>query len=111
MKIYFAGSIRGGRVDASLYHRMIEYMQAVHTVLTEHVGDLSLSAHECSPDNDIANELAYAERYGVPCHLFYNSQRCQLSAMIRGNSYFNVYPYTKEEEIFEILARILNNND
>ena len=31
--------------------------------------------------------------------------------MIRGNSYFNVYPYTKEEEIFEILARILNHND
>ena len=137
-KIYFAGSIRGGRVDAALYRRIIEHIQQTDIVLTEHVGDLSLSAHECDPDNDIAiynqdtawlresdvligevtcpslgvgYELAYAERYGVPCHLFYNSQRCQLSAMIRGNSYFNVYPYTKEEEIFEILARILNRND
>jgi len=63
------------------------------------------------PSLGVGYELAYAERYGVPCHLFYNSQRCQLSAMIRGNSYFNVYPYTKEEEIFEILARILNHND
>ena len=137
-KIYFAGSIRGGRADAALYRRIIEHIQQTDIVLTEHVGDLSLSANECNPDNDIAiynqdtawlresdvligevtcpslgvgYELAYAERYGVPCHLFYNSQRCQLSAMIRGNSYFNVYPYTKEEEIFEILARILNHND
>lgn len=26
-KVYFAGSIRGGRVDADLYKRMIEHMQ------------------------------------------------------------------------------------
>ena len=42
MKIYFAGSIRGGRVDVGLYHRLIEYLKQNRTVLTEHVGDLSL---------------------------------------------------------------------
>ena len=43
-KIYFAGSIRGGRTDENLYRRMIEYIQRTDIVLTEHVGrsDLSL---------------------------------------------------------------------
>ena len=27
MKVYFAGSIRGGRVDAALYQKMINYIQ------------------------------------------------------------------------------------
>ena len=26
-KVYFAGSIRGGRVDAKLYERLIKYIQ------------------------------------------------------------------------------------
>ena len=47
-KVYFAGSIRGGREDAALYRRIIEYIQKTDTVLTEHVGDLSLSKHEGS---------------------------------------------------------------
>lgn len=48
LKVYFAGSIRGGRADAALYKRIIEYIQKTDTVLTEHVGDLSLSKHEGS---------------------------------------------------------------
>ncbi|XP_078676101.1 5-hydroxymethyl-dUMP N-hydrolase-like [Branchiostoma floridae x Branchiostoma belcheri] len=38
MKIYFCGSIRGGRCDAELYARIIEQLKAYGTVLTEHVG-------------------------------------------------------------------------
>ena len=45
-KIYFAGSIRGGRVDGDLYRRMIEYMQKPDTVLTEHVGSPHLNLME-----------------------------------------------------------------
>ena len=30
---YFAGSIRGGRVDAELYQRMIRHMQRTDAVL------------------------------------------------------------------------------
>ena len=52
-KIYFAGSIRGGRVDAALYRRIIEHIQQTDIVLTEHVGDLSLSAHECERVQDM----------------------------------------------------------
>ena len=135
MKIYFAGSIRGGRVDAGLYRRIIDFLQQEHRVLTEHVGDLSLSALERGPAGDAAiydqdtawlreselliaectcpslgvgYELAYAERFGKPCYIFYNREKAQLSAMLTGDPYFHIIPYSKEEEIFEALETILN---
>jgi nucleoside 2-deoxyribosyltransferase len=43
MKIYFAGSIRGGRDDAELYNKIIEYLKQYGDVLTEHVGSKSLN--------------------------------------------------------------------
>ena len=42
-KVYFAGSIRGGRIDATLYHRIIDYIKQTDIVLTEHVGMSNLS--------------------------------------------------------------------
>ena len=44
MKIYFAGSIRGGREDADLYRQIIEILSNYGEVLTEHVGDPSLTS-------------------------------------------------------------------
>jgi hypothetical protein len=135
MKIYFAGSIRGGRVDAELYRRMISYMQSQgHNVLTEHVGSGKLCLSEQGRDRDAAiynqdtawlresdvviaectcpslgvgYELAYAERFEVPVHIFYNPSKCALSAMLTGNSYFHIHPYNTEEEIFTTLDKIL----
>ncbi len=43
MKIYFAGSIRGGREDAALYLQIITYLQSFGEVLTEHIGDPELT--------------------------------------------------------------------
>jgi 2'-deoxynucleoside 5'-phosphate N-hydrolase len=43
MKIYFAGSIRGGREDATLYADIINYLKNFGKVLTEHVGDPNLT--------------------------------------------------------------------
>ena len=43
MKIYFAGSIRGGREDQALYADLIAYLSTFGTVLTEHVGDSKLT--------------------------------------------------------------------
>ncbi|MGA1465302.1 MAG: hypothetical protein ACO363_06180 [Balneolaceae bacterium] len=43
LKIYFAGSIRGGRDDQALYADLIEYLRSFGTVLTEHVGDSKLT--------------------------------------------------------------------
>ena len=37
-KVYFAGSIRGGRADAALYRDMIDHINKTAYVLTEHVG-------------------------------------------------------------------------
>ena len=53
MKIYFAGSIRGGRQDAELYRKVIAALKDKHQVLTEHVGDLSLSTVENKGDKAI----------------------------------------------------------
>ena len=135
MKIYFAGSIRGGRVDAELYRRMISYMQSQgHNVLTEHVGSGKLCLSEQGRDRDAAiynqdtawlresdvviaectcpslgvgYELAYAERFEVPVHIFYNPSKCALSAMLTGDSYFHIHPYNTEEEVFTTLDKIL----
>jgi hypothetical protein len=43
LKIYFAGSIRGGRNDAELYHKIVRHLQENYGhVLTEHVGSLDV---------------------------------------------------------------------
>ena len=133
-KVYFAGSIRGGRVDADLYHRMITYIQRTDVVLTEHVGksDLNLTeqgrdrdAHiynqdtgwlcesdlligECTcPSLGVGYELAYAESRGIPCHIFYDKGKTQLSAMLTGNPYFHIHPYEQEQDISPLLDEIL----
>ena len=130
MKIYFAGSIRGGRDDAELYHRLIGYMKKHHTVLTEHVGELNLQESmtdsriydrdtawlresdlliaECTcPSLGVGYELAYAEAHGIPCHVFYNKNRTQLSAMLTGDPTFRIHPYEAEEEIYPVLEKLL----
>ena len=132
-KIYFAGSIRGGRIDASLYSRIIGYMQKNDIVLTEHIGspDLNLMEQgkrdveiydqdtawlqesdlviaECScPSLGVGYELAYAEKIGKPCHIFYDRSKTQLSAMLTGNPYFHIHPYETEEQIYSAIDLIL----
>lgn len=44
MKIYFAGSIRGGRDDKELYLEIINLLGKYGKVLTEHIGDKTLPA-------------------------------------------------------------------
>ena len=130
MKVYFAGSIRGGRDDAELYRRMIDLIQETDTVLTEHVGEpviqesgsdadiytqdtswlreADLLVGECTcPSLGVGYELAYAERFHVPVHIFYNRTKARLSAMLSGNRYFHVHPYDREDEIFPILREVL----
>lgn len=43
MEIYFAGSIRGGREDVDLYLGIIKHLQNYGHVLTEHIGNKSIS--------------------------------------------------------------------
>lgn len=44
MKVYFCGSIRGGRDDVELYGKIITELKKYGTVLTEHVSDQKLDA-------------------------------------------------------------------
>ncbi|MEP6568514.1 MAG: nucleoside 2-deoxyribosyltransferase, partial [Acidobacteriota bacterium] len=44
MKIYFAASIRGGRNDWASYLEIVTQLREYGEVLTEHVGDVELSA-------------------------------------------------------------------
>lgn len=133
-KVYFAGSIRGGRVDSAVYQRIIAYIRRTDEVLTEHVGksDLSVSEQgragdaliydqdtawlresdvlvaECTcPSLGVGYELAYAERFNIPCHIFYDSTKTQLSAMLTGNPYYSIHPYADLEEVFPVLDGIL----
>ena len=135
-KVYFAGSIRGGREDAAVYKRIIDYINATDTVLTEHIGLGSLSVttrtkeddvhiYECdtewlrssdvliaectNPSHGIGYELAYAEARNIPVHIFYDKRKANISAMLNGNAYFKVYPYESEAEIYPVLDIILGN--
>jgi nucleoside 2-deoxyribosyltransferase len=44
MKIYFAGSISGGRQDQGIYAQIIELLKQYGTVLSEHFGDVALTS-------------------------------------------------------------------
>jgi hypothetical protein len=56
MKIYFAGSIRGGRDDWSVYRDIITLLTAYGDVLTEHIGNSELAiTGEDLPDKDISD--------------------------------------------------------
>ena len=52
-KVYFAGSIRGGREDAAVYKRIIDYINRTDTVLTEHIGLGNLSVKARTKEDDV----------------------------------------------------------
>lgn len=120
MKIYFAGSIRGGRSDLALYQALIRFLRTFGEVLTEHVGDRAISERgeedtdsqiyrkdmawleECdavvaevtTPSLGVGYEIGAAEAMGKPilC-LFGQGAEKKLSAMIMGNPNLNVGIY------------------
>ena len=135
-KIYFAGSIRGGRDDAKLYTELISYIKSKNAnVLTEHIGDNNLLKQEKSltdkeiylrdiawlkecdaviaectrPSLGVGYELAFAEKLNKPVNVLYRNKECNLSAMISGDDYFNIFSYETKEEAFNIIDKILNN--
>lgn len=136
MKVYFAGSIRGGREDAQLYHDLIEEIKKTDIVLTEHVGNMNKSVLEQGRDKDaliydqdtawlrecdvviaecthpslgVGYELAYAEKYYKPVYIFYRGAEVQLSAMLTGDPYFHISSYSSRDELWESVRNILNS--
>ena len=134
-KVYFAGSIRGGRQDAALYGEMITFLEERGCrVLTEHVGldslqeegertmteeeifqrdmawlkESDLVVAECTtPSHGVGYELARARDMGKTVHVFYDLSRGRLSAILAGDSAFILHPYISREELFEALGRIV----
>ncbi len=134
-KIYFSGSIRGGREDVAIYRVLIERLSRSAVVLTEHVGDACLTANgqttltdadicrrdlewikecdlvlaECTtPSLGVGYELAYAEQLGKPVFvLFHETRGRRLSAMIGGNPRFTVIRYAYLDELLTRLDAVL----
>ncbi len=132
MKIYFAGSIRGGRQDAVLYQQIIKELGTYGKVLTEHVGDTNLSAVGDDGPNDqfihdrdmewllnanlvvaevtitsmgVGYEIGRAVEHNIPVLCLFRPQKDNyLSAMIAGNKDIDV----KEYQTFEEAKAILN---
>jgi len=121
MKIYFAGSIRGGREDAQLYSELIKYLKKYGQVLNEHVGDIKLSiagedgsndeyiykrdmgymekadiliAEVTSPSLGVGYEIGKAEEWNKKILCLHRPQSGKrLSAMIAGNKNLLVKKY------------------
>lgn len=136
MKIYFAGSIRGGRTDVSLYLELIEHLKQFGEVLTEHIGNAALTqfgenettdefihnrdmdwlmsadvivAEVTHPSLGVGYELGRALEQGkkVLC-LFRNQEGKKLSAMISGSGKFKVEVYSNANDGKLIISDYLN---
>jgi 2'-deoxynucleoside 5'-phosphate N-hydrolase len=135
MKIYFAGSIRGGRIDVPVYQRMIEYLSSFGEVLTEHVGDPSLGeqgddgpddgyihnrdmawlsacdlvvAEVSVPSLGVGYELGHAVAMNKPILCLYKPEPGRpLSAMIGGSPGIQTARYSSLDEAKRILAGFL----
>src|SRR5688500_10423510 len=124
MKIYFAGSIRGGRADVALYHEIVRELQQYGEVLTEHVADTELGvlgqdigdqkihdrdlawlkaadylvAEVTTPSLGVGYEIGKATEWGTPVLCLYrppNGDVRSLSAMIAGSKALTVREYQK----------------
>ena len=137
IKIYFAGSIRGGRDDQQIYYQIIEFLKKDHTVLTEHISDVKLTATGEDGDNDqwiyerdmqwlndadalvaevtnpslgVGYEIGKAEEAGkmIIC-LFRENAGRNLSAMIAGNNNIKLIRYTELSSMLKELSRNLES--
>jgi 2'-deoxynucleoside 5'-phosphate N-hydrolase len=136
MKIYFAGSIRGGRGDARVYESMIAHLSTFGEVFTEHVGDVSLSdngddgpndryihdrdmawlakcdivvAEVSTPSLGVGYELGYAVAMKKPVLCLHRSESGRrLSAMIAGSPGIQTAVYDSIDEAMKILESFLN---
>lgn len=131
-KIYFAGSIKGGREKQEEYFELIKYLSNFGEVLTEHIWkeDISNKANpekyvyerdtqwidSCDiivaevsvPSLGVGYELGYGESKNkkVICLYDENSEK-ELSWMISGNSKNQIIRYKTLEEVKEILKETL----
>jgi len=112
MKIYFAGSIRGGRDEEDNYMQLIHHLTTFGEVLTEHVGSKGIDKSELTNTNQyiyerdidwlkksdvmvadvtvpslgVGYEIGFAEQLNIPILCLFNPKnKKSLSAMVSGN--------------------------
>ena len=130
-KIYFAGSIRGGRADRELYKKTINYLQTFGEVLTEHVGHSELSptgevemtdreiydrdmvwlsssdivvADVSVPSLGVGFEIASAVELNKKVLCLYRVQDDKnLSAMISGCPHIRIMEYQSFEDVRQVI--------
>ena len=135
MKIYFAGSIRGGRDDVKIYAQIIKLLQNYGEVLTEHIGSVNLLdegelsitdkeihdrdikwllesdvmvAEVTNPSLGVGYEIGRAieEKKKVIC-LYRNLDNQRLSAMISGNTNITKYCYDSLKDLKQKIYNLL----
>ncbi len=135
MKIYFAGSIRGGRDDRALYAEIITLLKQYGTVLTEHIGDDTLSsygqtsmtdkeiydkdttwideadvviAEVTTPSLGVGYEIGYAEGKNKKIILLYRQEEGKrLSAMVAGNEKTKCVYYKEVSELSGVFDSLM----
>ncbi len=131
--IYFAGSIRAGRDDVPIYSKLITKLKKYGQVITEHVGDYSLSiggqsfltdkfihdrdlhwlrhshvvvAEVTTPSLGVGYEIATAISWRIPViTLFKRGNNKVVSAMISGSEGCRHFEYEDLEEAYLIIER------
>lgn len=134
MRIYFAGSIRGGAWNKENYLILVNHMKKFGVVLTEHIphtDEMDVSeysdreiydqdmawirsadvfvAEVSSPSLGVGYEIGKAEQYGVPvlC-LFQVESNRRLSAMIEGNLNCTVKRYSRVEDALDYVTDFIH---
>jgi len=136
VRIYFAGSIRGGRDDWALYRDIIRVLGEYGTVLTEHIGnseleitgedladreiydrDLSwlkssdyLVAEVTTPSLGVGFEIGKATEWGKPVLCLFRGDGRRLSAMIAGSPGVQVSTYLDLRDLSEIVEAFFNRD-
>ena len=138
MKVYFAGSIRGGREDRQKYLDLIKFTSTLSEVLTEHIGSPSIGndgesarddltiyqrdmewlesadaliAEVTTPSLGVGYELGVAEKLDKPilCLFDESKNNHRLSAMITGNSNLLTFRYQSLTQAREKIKEFLSS--
>ena len=133
LKIYFGGSLKGGRSKVEDYKKIVDYLKTIGTVLDEHVADPNLQSsgesitsteiynrdvswiNECDiliaevtvPSLGVGYEIGYAESLNKRIICLYQNDE-SISAMIKGNNSITHISYDDVDELITKLSTYFN---